>query len=80
MTDDRGHSIKKAGPSTPVEILGLPEVPEAGEIFYAISDEKVAKHLVEREKTNSGNSSLKQVQRYHWMICLRKLRKVRLKN
>lgn len=50
MTDDKGQRIKKAGPSTPVEILGLPEVPEAGETFYAITDEKVAKQLVEKRK------------------------------
>ncbi len=43
MIDDKGQRIKNAGPSTPVEILGLPEVPEAGETFYAITDEKVAK-------------------------------------
>jgi translation initiation factor IF-2 len=59
MTDDKGHSIKKAGPSTPVEILGLPEVPEAGEIFYAISDEKVAKHLVEKRKNKLREQQLK---------------------
>jgi translation initiation factor IF-2 len=50
MTDDKGREIEKAGPSMPVEILGLPEVPTAGEVFYAIKDEKVAKHLVEKRK------------------------------
>ena len=50
MMDDRGRRIKTAGPSTPVEILGLPEVPEAGEIFHAITDERVAKHLVEKRR------------------------------
>ncbi len=59
MTDDRGHSIKKAGPSTPVEILGLPEVPEAGEIFYAITDEKVAKQLAEKRKFKQREQHLK---------------------
>jgi len=48
MTDDKGHRIKKAGPSTPVEILGLHEVPEAGETFYVITDEKTAKQLIEK--------------------------------
>jgi translation initiation factor IF-2 len=51
MVDDKGHSVKKAGPSMPVEILGMPDVPEAGEIFYAINDEKVAKQLAEKRKT-----------------------------
>jgi translation initiation factor IF-2 len=59
MVDDKGHKIKKAGPSTPVEILGLPEVPEAGEIFYAITDEKIAKQLVEKRKLKQREQSLK---------------------
>ena len=50
MSDDMGNSVKSAGPSTPVEILGLPEVPEAGELFYAIQDEKIARHLAEKRK------------------------------
>ena len=50
MTDDKGRRIKEAGPSTPVEILGLSEIPEAGELFYVIDDEKVARQLVERRK------------------------------
>ncbi len=50
MMDDRGHAIKKAGPSTPVEITGLPEVPEAGEVFYAVEDEHLAKQLIEQRK------------------------------
>ena len=50
MVDDKGNTVKSAGPSTPVEILGLPDVPEAGEVFYAIEDEKVAKHLAEKRK------------------------------
>ena len=59
MTDDKGRNIKKAGPSTPVEIIGLPEVPEAGEIFYAIKDEKVAKHLAEKRKAQQREQMLK---------------------
>lgn len=50
MTDETGRKIEAAGPSTPVEIIGLDEVPEAGDVFYAISDEKVAKHLLEKRK------------------------------
>lgn len=50
MTDDKGKKVKKAGPSTPVEILGLTEVPQAGDIFYEVKDEKTAKHLIERRK------------------------------
>ncbi len=50
MVNDRGRKIKEAGPSMPVEIFGLSEVPEAGELFYAVSDEKVAKQLAEKRK------------------------------
>jgi len=50
MYDDKGNQIKKAGPSVPVEILGLPEVPEAGEELYVVTDEKVARQLVEKRK------------------------------
>ena len=50
MVDDKGNTVKSAGPSTPVEILGLSEVPEAGELFYAIEDERVARQLVEKRR------------------------------
>jgi len=59
MVDDTGRRIKAAGPSTPVEVLGLPDVPEAGEIFYAIEDEKVAKHLAEKRKEELRERQLK---------------------
>ena len=50
MTDEKGKKVKKAGPSTPVEIMGLTEVPQAGDIFYEVKDEKTAKHLIEKRK------------------------------
>ncbi len=50
MKNDKGKLVKKAGPSTPVEITGLHEVPEAGDIFYEVKNEKVAKHLIEQRK------------------------------
>jgi translation initiation factor IF-2 len=59
MTDDKGHKIKKAGPSTPVEILGMPEVPEAGDIFYEVADEKVAKQLVEKRRMKQKEQTMK---------------------
>lgn len=40
MTDDKGRRVKSAGPSTPVEILGLSEVPAAGDSFYVAANEK----------------------------------------
>ncbi|WP_024833915.1 translation initiation factor IF-2 [Ruminiclostridium josui] len=59
MTSDKGYSIKAAGPSMPVEILGLDEVPEAGEVFYAVTDEKVAKQLVEKRKFKQKEQQFK---------------------
>ena len=50
MTDEKGKKLKKAGPSTPVEIMGLTEVPQAGDTFYEVENEKVAKHLIEKRK------------------------------
>lgn len=47
MTDDKGKKVKKAGPSTPVEILGLSEVPFAGDAFYVAKSEKQARQLSE---------------------------------
>lgn len=48
MFDDKGKKIKKAGPSTPVVILGLSEVPEAGSFIYAVKDEKTARGYAQR--------------------------------
>ena len=47
MIDDKGRRVKKAGPSTPVEILGLNEVPQAGEVFIATDTEKEARAMAE---------------------------------
>ena len=48
MRDDQGRSLKEAGPSTPVEITGLTEVPSAGDLFDAVEDEKLARELADR--------------------------------
>ncbi len=50
MLDDKGNRLKAAGPSTPVEITGLSEVCEGGDMFYAVSDEKMAKSVVEARR------------------------------
>ena len=50
MTDDDGKKIQKAGPSVPVEIIGLAEVPGAGDLLYAVDDERMARELVEQRK------------------------------
>jgi translation initiation factor IF-2 len=57
MTDDKGKNVGRAEPSRPVEILGLPGVPEAGDVFRAVPDEKTAKALVAanaRERASGG--------------------------
>jgi len=50
MFDSNGHKIKVAGPSTPVEVLGLSDVPEAGELFYAVEGEKQAREITQRRQ------------------------------
>ncbi len=50
MTNDKGMRIKEAGPSTPVEIIGLSDVPAAGDQFEVVKDEKMARELVEKRK------------------------------
>ena len=59
MTNYKGQKVKKAGPSTPVEIIGLSTVPEAGETFYEVKDEKTARHLVEKRKRIERDEHLK---------------------
>ena len=50
MTDENGNELKSAGPSTPVEIIGLNDVPAAGDLFRAFEDEKEARALADRRK------------------------------
>ncbi len=50
MTDENGKAVKTAGPSVPVEITGLAETPNAGDVFDAVSDERLARQLVEQRK------------------------------
>jgi len=50
MFDDKGHNISSAGPSIPVEILGLSEVPDAGDRFNVVKDEKTARNMAEARK------------------------------
>ena len=57
MFDDRGQPIKKAGPSTPVEVLGLQGVPEAGDQFQ-VADEAKARHIVEYRQGKQREASL----------------------
>jgi translation initiation factor IF-2 len=50
MTDHKGKTIKKAGPATAVEILGLTDVPQAGDEFNAVKDDKIAREIAENRK------------------------------
>ncbi len=50
MVDSNQQQLKEAGPSVPVEIMGLPEVPEAGELFYVVKDERVARQLADKRR------------------------------
>ena len=63
MTDYRGRPITEAGPSTPVEITGLGEVPTAGETFNAVEDEKLARELVEQRKHEAKEDEFKKFQK-----------------
>jgi len=58
MTDDRGKNVGRAEPSRPVEILGLPTPPEAGDVFRAVPDEKTARALVaQNERERAGGAA-----------------------
>jgi len=58
MIDDRGKTINRAEPSRPVEILGLPKVPDAGDVLRAVADEKAAKAAAEEEqRRRSGGAA-----------------------
>ncbi|MBO4292777.1 MAG: translation initiation factor IF-2 [Clostridia bacterium] len=58
MKDDKGKKVKSAGPSTPVEIMGLTDVPQAGDTFYEVKDEKTAKHLIEKRKREEREKAI----------------------
>ncbi|HHY34326.1 MAG TPA: translation initiation factor IF-2 [Firmicutes bacterium] len=61
MFDGRGRQVKKAGPSTPVEIVGLEGLPQAGDRFLVIDDERLAKEISEKRKMEKRAQELTQV-------------------
>ncbi|NLX87618.1 MAG: translation initiation factor IF-2, partial [Clostridiales bacterium] len=63
MTDDNGKRISKAGPSTPIEVIGLSEVPDAGDILVVTEDDKTARHIAQERKERIRTSILKSSQR-----------------
>lgn len=62
MIDDKGRNVKKATPSTPVEILGLSEVPTAGDMFYVASNDKHARQVAEKVKAQDRAQLIVQTQ------------------
>ena len=58
MINDKGMRITEAGPSVPVEISGMSEVPSAGDTFNAVADERMARELVEERKQQEKDRTL----------------------
>ncbi len=58
MINDKGQRVTTAGPSTPVEISGLNEVPSAGDVFNAVNDERMARELAEERRISQANNAL----------------------
>lgn len=63
MTDDHGHKVEEAGPSVPVEIMGLAEAPQAGDAFDAVSDERLARTLVDQRKQQAKEEQFNAIQK-----------------
>ncbi len=63
MVDDKGRKVKEAGPSVPVEIMGLAEAPQAGDVFDAVSDERLARELVEQRKQKQKEEQFKSFEK-----------------
>ena len=83
MIDDRGHRVKEAGPSKPVEVLGLPEVPKAGDRFLVVEDEKAARQLAEQRQERDERQAIVHPKRItleelHQRITEGKLKDLRL--
>ena len=78
MMDDRGRRVKEAGPSTPVEILGLSDVPNAGEILMAFPSDKEAKNFAAAFVTENKKHLLEA--NFLWIICLIRSRQAILRN
>ena len=65
MHDDLGKAVKNAGPATPVEVLGLSDVPQAGDVFYVVDDPKAARDISmrrsEARKDNRMAGAMKHI-------------------
>ena len=63
MTNDKGRTVKTAGPSTPVEITGLADVPAPGDEFDAVTDERMARELVEQRRQAAKDAAARMQQK-----------------
>ena len=63
MTDDKGRKVEEAGPSVPVEVTGLAEVPVGGDAFDCVSDERLARELVEQRKASQKEEVFRSMQK-----------------
>ncbi len=63
MVDEHGEAVESAGPAVPVEIMGLDETPQAGDVFDAVSDERLARELVEQRKHKQKEEQFKSVEK-----------------
>ncbi len=61
MVDDNGNTVQEAGPSKPVEVIGFSEVPEAGDVLYAVEQDKLSKQVVEERKDKQKAEMLKKM-------------------
>ncbi len=63
MVDDKGNKVKQAGPSVPVKVMGLDEVPQAGDAFDAVNDERLARELVDQRKAKAKEEEFSALQK-----------------
>ena len=76
MTDHKGQRIESAGPSTPVELTGLSELPEASDHFNAVEDERMARQLVDERRIGARRSCARRP-KSPWMTCSHRLKRAR---
>jgi len=80
MTNDKGRTVKTAGPSVPVEITGLAEVPAPGDEFNAVTDERMARELVEQRKQAQKDAAAKMMQKVSLDNLFAKMQEGEMKN
>ncbi|RLB47684.1 MAG: translation initiation factor IF-2, partial [Deltaproteobacteria bacterium] len=81
LTDDRGKQVSEAGPATPVEVLGLNDVPKAGDFFYKVTDAKKAQEVAEAAKAagpQKATTSARTLQDLHEMLAAGDVRELKL--